>query len=139
MRPITAKLESRRRISLTGPIALWFLIIGVSLFDYSVMMGYVDLDRIIDSLWPFHDRMTLAWYKHWKNGEYKSCTARNDPSGIEDLKCEKIDISKDGDIFTVRFKGRIHMREIHKDWLEWKCRNNGDSAVLRITCWPQNQ
>ena len=66
MRPITAKLESRKRISLTVPIVLWFLIIGVSLFGYSVMMGYVDLDRIIDSLWPYHDRMTLAWYKHGK-------------------------------------------------------------------------
>jgi len=81
--------------------------------------------------------MTLAWYKSiWENGEYKTCTARNDPSGIEALKCEKIDISEDGDILTVRFKGRIHMREIHKDWLEWKCRNDGDSAVLKITCWP---
>jgi hypothetical protein len=49
MRPITAKLESRRRISLTGPIALWFLIIGVSLFDYSVMILAMAVSRPYDS------------------------------------------------------------------------------------------
>ena len=83
--------------------------------------------------------MSLVWYKLWENGEYKSCAAQNSPSGIEDLKCEEIDISKEGHIFTVRFKGRVYMREIHKDWLEWKCRNDCDSADPKITCWPQNR
>lgn len=78
-------------------------------------------------------------YKTWGDGEYKSCSAVNEETGFELLKCEEVDASKDGGIFTVRFRGRIYVREIHKDWLDWKCRNDGDSADPKITCWRLNR
>jgi hypothetical protein len=77
MRPITAKLESRKRISLTVPIVLWFLIIGVSPFGYSVMMlrrFRSDYRLAMAVSRPYDSRVVQAW----ENGEYKSSTARPD-------------------------------------------------------------
>lgn len=103
------------------------------------MIGYIDQDKWVDSLWPWHNRMSAVLYRKWDYGEYKNCKAVNEQTGFELLQCEKVDPSKEGGIFTVRYKGRIYMREVHSDWLDWKCRNDGDNVSLRITCWPLNR
>ena len=103
------------------------------------MRGYVDQDKWIDSLWPYHDRMTAVLYKQWPTGEYKSCRAINDETGYQLLECEEVDASREGVIFTVRFRGRIYMREIRSERLDWKCRNDGENLKLRVTCWPVNR
>ena len=86
------------------------------------MVGYIDHDKWVDSLWPYHDRRSAVLYKKWPVGEYKNCRAINEPTAFEFLECEKVDPSKDGGIFKVRYKGRVYMREVHTDWLDWRCR-----------------
>ena len=136
---ITLKVIPPKRLKLTLPVVLGLSVMAISIYGYAVMKGYVDHDKWTDSLWPYHDRKTAVLYKQWAAGTYKNCRAANEETGFELLECEKVDPSKDGGVFAVRFRGRVYMKEIHSDWLDWKCRNDGDPVELRITCWPMNR
>jgi uncharacterized membrane protein len=98
MRYGSAEREKSRRFTLALPILLWVLVVGISIYGYFVMRGWVDQDKIVESLWPYHDRMTAVLYKKWETREYKVCSAVNGQTGYVLLKCEEVDASRDGGI-----------------------------------------